>query len=1159
MKLKRVKIFGFKTFADRTDVELDGNIISIIGPNGCGKSNIVDAILWGLGESNARNLRAQTAKEVIFAGSGGRKPLGFAEVSLHFDNEDGALPIDAAEVVVTRRLNRAGDSDYAINRRACRLRDVNDLLADSGLGRAGYAIVTQSDIDQALSASAAQRRAWIDEAAGVQRYRARRVESMRSLDSADAALARVYDIIGEIELQRGPLAAEAEAAKEYKIALNSLRQIESDLLCHELASSQAEVTALDERIGAAAAESDRETKRLENLTKARGELDLRLAQLREKSEELRESLHATQSRLDQAEGQIQLNIHKLENFDELERSLSEESDASANHLAEVEAELDRARQEAELEQNALAELERSLAGADTEAKQLARELRRVDEELGAARKIQAEHEQWKAERAHAQQRLKAIRQELAGIEADLPRLEEAVAEAERSTEAADSELKSLASEVENANQALAELLSAEEQAAAQSRQLLGQIAALEGRCRGIEASIQANEGVAQGAKFVLDAAQSGRLRGSYIPLGRAIHADEEFAVAIETALGAAGSDLIVEHESDARAAIELLKSERAGRATFQPVTLMRPLSRHPQAESVAREAGVLGWASDLVECEPIHRPVVESLLGRTLILRDLDSALRLARKPGWSKIVTLDGELIHGTGAVTGGAFRSRGGGMVQRQAELDSLLVQVEELRRELSTLSHHDRETQRVEIEEARNVALTRKSEYEKQLSEARAWLQSLRHERQAAIAQQSRLIAESDQLLAVDQARKPSAEVGTIEARRDDLTRQLAAKSSDAESAQTRLTEARRRAAESKERASSAQRRLAHLRESRESRQRRLAGIDPERIRIQESIAVVRAQVATLQTEIADRRAELDRISNERTEAADESSRLRDEITRVEQGIRAGADVLHNCELKRARADSRRSAATERLLEEYGIDPEVAIEKSAGIMLAPDAAEIAGRLRKEIKQMGEVNLGAIEAYERLTERHDELSGQVEDIEQGIAEIKSSIRELDALTREKFERTFAELQTAFSEVFVRLLGGGEASLELSQPENVLDSGVEISVTIPGKKRQRLELLSGGERAMSALAFLFSLLKVRPCPLVVLDEVDAPLDGGNVERFIRLMREFNQETQFILITHNNVTISSADVWLGVTMQEPGVSTLVPFRVPEPANAASLA
>ncbi len=1157
MKLKRVKIFGFKTFADRTDVELDGNIISIIGPNGCGKSNIVDAILWGLGESNARNLRAQTAKEVIFAGSGGRKPLGFAEVSLYFDNEDGSLPIDSAEVVVTRRLNRAGDSDYSINRRACRLRDVNELLADSGLGRAGYAIVTQSDIDQALSASAAQRRAWIDEAAGVQRYRTRRIESMRSLDSADNALARVYDIIGEIELQRGPLAAEAETAQAYKLALGSLRKIESDLLCHELATTQAELDSLDERIAVTAAESNRESTQLDELTELRREQEERLAQLQQQSDELRESIRATQSRLDQTRSQIQLDTHKLAHFDELEQSLGQESEASSQHLSEVEADLERAQAEAEAESRALAELETNLAGVDEEAKLLSIELRRVDEELAAARKAQTEYEQWKAERAHAQQRIKAIRQELAGIESDVPRLDEAIAESEESVREAEANLQTHVATIREADQTLRSLIDAEEQASAISRQLLGQIAAIEGRCRGIEASIEANEGVSQGAKFVLESVQTGRLPHSYTPLGRAIHAEERIATAIETALGAAGSDLIVEDESAARAAIALLKSERAGRATFQPITLMRPLSRHAQAASLLREKGVLGWASDLVECDPIHRPVVESVLGRTLIMENLDAALRLAKTPGWSKMVTLDGELIHGSGAVTGGSFRSRGSGMVQRQAELDSLANQAEELRQQLAELTDPNRESVRESATEVRNQANEARIEAEKTVSEARAWLQSLRHERQATIAQQTRLQSETDQLSASADQSKAPAEVAAIEARRDELTRYLAAKSSDAENAQARLIEARRRAGEAKDRTVAAERRLAHLRETRESRLRRISGIEPERIRINQQIQAAEAQVGLIQKELESLQAHLTETNEQRAKISIEITECQEALVKAERGIRAAADTLHSCELKRARADSRRSAATERLLEEYGIDPETAIAKAPEIELPSDAAEITGRLRRELKQMGEVNLGAIEAYERLTERHDELAAQVEDIEQGIAEIKSSIRELDALTRDKFERTFAELQVAFSEVFTRLLGGGEASLELSQPDNVLDSGVEISVTIPGKKRQRLELLSGGERAMSALAFLFSLLKVRPCPLVVLDEVDAPLDGGNVERFIRMMREFNDQTQFILITHNNVTISSADVWLGVTMQEPGVSTLVPFRVPEAATDAA--
>ncbi|QYK54120.1 MAG: chromosome segregation protein SMC [Fimbriimonadaceae bacterium] len=1155
MKLKRVKIFGFKTFAERTEVELDGNIISIIGPNGCGKSNIVDSILWGLGETNARNLRAQTSKEVIFSGSGTRRPLGFAEVSLFFDNEDGTLPIDAAEVVVTRKLDRAGDSDYSINKRSCRLRDVNELLADSGLGRAGYAIVSQSDIDQALSASALQRRAWIDEAAGVQRYRARRTESLRRLESAEGHLQRVHDILNEIETQREPLREEAEVAKAYKVALSTLREIECSLLGKELAEALAELDQLEARINATMSDIDRENDRAESLREEYRESNRKVGITDSEIEKYRELLLATQTKLEQAISQLHLNEHKLESLGTLEQTLREEKDSSAEQLAGAESDLEKATAQAKTDHDSFIALEMSMAGVDEEAKALATELQSIEIELNDARQSQTEYERWKLEQGHTKSRIRQVREELEGIIATLPDLKEAVAESEATTNELLTKVEAYKATIAEQDSALRNLQVLEDQHAAESRKLLAQVAALDGRRRGIEATIEANEGLAQGTRAVLEAVKAGKLPADYTPVAHAIHIEPDLVQAIETALGAAGNDLIVPDESCAKRAIQFLKEYRAGRATFQPIPLMRPSQNSPELRQLLNQSGIIGLASELVECDAKHRPVIDSLLGRTVIVEDLDTALKLAKTRGWSKMVTLEGELVHASGAVTGGAARSHGTGVVQRKSELDEVIKELSALQNQLKKSQAWNQDSARKEFTAKRESAQAGLKEIQTEYDEARTWLMSLKHELTTTESSQTKLEAELARLKHPNQPERVSVDVASIEARRDDVMRGLAAKSSDAETAQARLQESHARSVESAERAKEAARRLEAMRSNSESRKARLQHIEPERERVRIAITESAQTRELTEKEVAEIRAKILELTEHRKSLIEQTQALSDQAEAAQKASQSCGEILHQCEIKRARADSRRSAATERLLEEYGLDPDEAVAQSEEALIAPDAPAVVAKLRRDLKAMGDVNLGAIDAFERLTERHDELHGQVEDIESGMKEIKSTIRELDTLTRQRFVETFQKLQVAFGEVFVRLLGGGEASLELTDPENILDSGVEISVTIPGKKRQRLELLSGGERAMSALAFLFSLLKVKPCPLVILDEVDAPLDGRNVERFISMMREFNQETQFILITHNNVTIESADVWLGVTMQEPGVSTVVPFRVPSQAPA----
>ncbi len=1151
MKLKRVRLYGFKTFADKTEFELDGSITAIVGPNGCGKSNIVDAVLWGLGESNSRHLRAQTAKEVIFSGSRTRKPLGYGEVTLHFDNEDGSLPIDTAEVSVTRRLTRSGDSDYQINKRNCRLRDVNDLLADSGLGRAGYAIVSQSEIDQALAASPIQRRAWIDEAAGVQRYRSRRVEANRRLEAAQDHLTRVHDIIREIDLQREPLKEEAEVAIKYKAALASLREVESGLLVKEVADALADIAEQEQRIASVMATTAEDTKRAEALEEEARLTARRAAEMEARIEQVREAQQAAQKALEQASATLQVAQHRLQGLDQIESSMSEDAESAEQRIADAHQDLIQAREAADQDRLNFENLRTTLAQASDEARRFGETLAAIDAELAAARESLAAKHRWEVEMEHRANRLRQVKSELKGIEETLPDLEEGLAEAEAQVAGQESQISSLRSKVEELDGLMRGAESAKEAVADRRRELLSQHAAAEGRKRGILATIEAHEGLAQGTRAVLDSVAAGHLEPDYIPVGEAVSAEPDLAVAIETALGGHVNDLVTTNESAAKRAIEHLKQTRAGRATFQPITLMRPHTVPPELTKILGEKGVVGLADRLVSFELRYRPVVESLLGRILVVEHLDVALKLAKTTGWGKLVTLQGELVHASGAVTGGSSIRHSAGLVQRRAELLELEARLADLEASLANLdesSAHGGDTSLLLTErEAAKAALAALTP---DFDDTRTWALGLRHEHQTTLQSQKRL---ADELTRLTTHAKPDfADTDTteIEARRDEALKAFSVKTSDADAGQERLQEAQGRHQASQSRLHEAERRHTALVEARSGREQRMGSIGPERERYQAQIDDSTKQLDLSKTEVDRLREQAVVAIETKKSLTAEAIRLSEEARAAEKAAMASSDTLHHCEIRRARAESKRAAAVERLLEEYGIDEPQAIALAPTTEVPADAPGLVSRLRRELKAMGDVNVGAIEAYQRLDERHTELVAQTSDIESGIEEVRSTIKELDHLTRDRFLTTFEQLQTTFTETFTRMFGGGEGKLELIEPMNPLDSGVEISVTVPGKRTQRLELLSGGERAMSACAFLFSLLKVKPTPLVVLDEVDAPLDGRNVERFISMLREFEGQTQFILVTHNPVTIESADVWFGVTMQEPGVSTLVPFKVP---------
>ncbi|MEJ5169390.1 MAG: chromosome segregation protein SMC [Fimbriimonadales bacterium] len=1160
MRLKRVRIFGFKTFADRTDIDLSGDLIAIVGPNGSGKSNLVDAILWGLGEGSARQLRAQSGQDVIFNGSSRRKPVGYCEVTLLFDNEDGSLPIPTPEVAVTRRLNRAGQSDYMINRQPCRLKDILDLFADSGLGRAGYAIVGQKEIDQALAASAEDRRAWVDEAAGVQRYRARKTDSLRRLAAAQEHLSRTKDILREIEAQRDPLKAEAETARRYKAVLESLQRVEIGLLSRELAQANSEIQALEGALSRALELADSEARRADHLELEAQEIGERLGELEKELEESRTRLQASMTAAERAEGAIRLCDQRLASLEELRSSLEQESETGGGRMAEAEEDAKAAQAALERETAFLANLQAELSGVDREAQALAEELRDLEAAIGQGRRANAERAKAQAALEHRRARLKELKRELDGIDRTMPELQAAVEEAKAAYEALLAEAKASEQEIQRLRGELGKvtrLIEEEEQA---TRKLLAEQAALEGRRRGIESTIESHEGLQQGARAVLAAVEAGRLPDAFQPVGEALEVDKRHATAIDTALGGAANDLIVPSEREAKAAIEWLKANRAGRATFQPLTLVRPVAITEDLRRLTRQPGVVGRATDLVRCDPAVRPVVDSLLGRILVVETLDDALRLARTSGWSRLVTLDGEVVHSSGAVTGGVASRSAFGMVQRKAELADTVRALEELaarieeRRKSSGALHR-------QVEELRDgiANLQRQiAEGQSERDDAKRWSDRVSSELHSAERERERLVREHATLSSESEDLPAAVNVAELETRRDEVVRALAARSADAEAAQRLLREAEQRIEEAGQRKQAADRRVASLTEGQAARERRLVAIGPER----ERILAERDQAARRREEAEQARLRAEERLREGSERREillaKRTELLTEAKQARAGAQASADGAHQAELSRARWEGRRAAALQRLLEDYGLTEDEALRMAESVNLPDDAAALVSRLRRELRAMGDVNLGAIEAYERLTARAEELSAQVEDIEEGIRQVETGIRELDRLTQDRFAATFERLEAAFAETFAKAFGGGEGSLRLTSPGNLLETGIDIEVTLPGKKRQRLELLSGGERALCAAAFLFALLKVKPSPIVILDEIDAPLDGRNVERFIDLLQEFRSHTQFILITHNHVTILAADNWIGVTMQgRDGVSTIVPVNVAELAAAES--
>lgn len=1150
MKLKTIRIYGFKSFADRVELDVDGDLVAVVGSNGCGKSNIVDAIVWALGELNPRSVRAAQSTDVIFAGSAKRKPLGYAEVSLVFDNEDGALPMSTSEVVITRRLTRDGQSDYFINRHPVRLKDIHELFADSGLGRTGYAVVTQSDIDAALSASPLERRIWIDEAAGVQKYRVRKVDALKRLDSAVRHLERVNDVIAEIERQREPLREQAEKARRYKELLGSLREVESAVLIKEASDLAQRIRELEENMRSRRAQAEQMRQEAKQADAASDDLSKQADELEVRLESLRASVQEALSASERAQSRKALLEQRLASLSEIEQDADRMRREHEARMARLSEALNQARRDAEREESAVEVLAEAISQLETSVSSLLARLEPAESELAAAREREVHRVRLIAARDEARRRLESLEIEEQRLAQVLRSAKTALDEAVGSAEAAQQAEAAVEREASSATRRLRELHQNLDGLEKRRRALLAEQASLEARERAVATALENNETLPVGARAVLAAAERGQITGSFVAFGRAIQVPAEFSAAIEAALGASVGDLITPSAAEADAAIRWLKQERAGRATFLPLDLVRPRAERPFVPS---RPGVLGVAADRVQSASEHRAVVEALLGGVILTETLEVAIEVAKQVrGFRKIVSLDGEVVFPNGAVTGGAHRTDRSGPVRLAAELEELRARAGEVQRALEesqqAIAQCNRERESLEAssedsDSRLSAARNRRVEADK----ARALAEERLTTAQDAL---SRLQATRDELRR--QASEPlepaehEHNVAAHEAERNRLLEQLSAARADLEQAKRALQQAEERRTVAAERLAAAEAELEEAKVA-DSPAARLQTIEAERQSLREELVRVEAGVSESARAYELAETALQAALKERhavqTEAHEESRRANE----LREQARALEDAAYQDDIQRARHETKRAGTLARLLEEYGVD-EADAERQAHIVSVPeDAEKLTRTLRREIRALGDVNVGAIEAWEALSERYDVLAREREDVLASKSELDESVAELDRLTRGAFRETFDKVRDAFAETFTRLFGGGEASLLLTDENNLLESGVDMEVVVPGKKRQRLELLSGGERALTACAFLFALLKVKPSPLVVLDELDAPLDGRNVERYVELIRDYTKTTQFLVITHNVTTIAAAPVWFGVTMQD-GVTAVLPYK-----------
>lgn len=1182
MYLKALMLQGFKSFPEKTMLTFDQSITAIVGPNGSGKSNLSDAVRWVMGEQSTRALRGGRMEDVIFGGTAKRRQTGYAQVSLVLDNSDHRLPREENEIMVTRRYYRSGESEYYINRDAVRLKDVSELFMDTGLGREGYAIIGQGRIDEILSQRSTDRREVFEEAAGISRFRHRKEEAQRKLERTDENLLRVNDKVDELELQLEPLRVQRDKAKKYLTLRDELRGLEIAVWLDSLEHIRAGVIQLETDLQSTTAQRDgAKTAQeaayadAEDCARQMQEHDVAADGLRRQEQQRQEQAGALESAVavlnssiahnDESARRIRADLQQQEGRED---SLAAQIAQRKDRLEEIEGQLSAGSQAIQVQREKVEENAKS-------AGQLEQELERLRDSQALAQADAADARALRSALAAAAQEVLdrdgAVRRELAELEEQSANAEAQLAQAQREQD----EAKQSLDQGRNAAQgyALLEEKRRKKAEGCKEAHMKAQMEenALAARIRLLSDMERQREGFSRAVKLVMDQADRGILKGVHGPVAGLVKAPDRVALAIETALGGAMQNIVVDREEDGKAVIQFLKRREGGRATILPIATIRPHTLR-EGEALSRQPGFVGVADRLVSFDRRYQNIFSNLLGRVAVMEDLDHAIAAARKFGYQfRIVTLDGQMLNPGGSMTGGSA-VKGAGILSRANELEQLEGRRAELAEHTAQWARQLADAQREATAAAyqRQTAQEQLREFENAILLTQGRIQRAQGEKTDLERRQAALRGELEQLQA--RSAKIDADTKAAQAR---LT-QLEGAAQDSQSAQvqqdrrrsdlktqaealtaelSRLTAAQAALEAEREATQAGLRELEALRES-------LAG---DRAQSQSLVAEYETKNQGFSKEIEEKQNALAALREESRQCAQQlevlnAARLELEARRVRatRESQTRSDELLRLEAEVSRLSQKKSAAAmeekqllDKLWETYGLSHEAARRQRQELPSVPAANRRIGELKRAISALGQVNVGAVEEFDRVNQRYTYLTGQRDDVERARRELERIISGLTGEMKAIFQREFALIDQAFGQTFVELFGGGKARLELEDPNDVLNCGIDIKVQPPGKALKTITLLSGGEKAFVAIALYFAILKVRPTPFVVMDEIEAALDDNNVARFAQYMRAMADRTQFIVITHRRGTMEEADALYGVTMQEQGVSRMLSLNLNE--------
>ena len=1189
MFLKALEMQGFKSFPDKTVLEFNNGITAVVGPNGSGKSNISDAVRWVLGEQSTKNLRGSKMEDVIFDGTDIRKAKGFAEVTLRLDNSDRTLSNDNDEVSITRRYFRSGESEYLINGESARLRDINELFMDTGLGRDGYSIVGQGKIADMVSSKAGERRDMLEEAAGISHFRYRRADALKRLNQAEENLVRLRDILTELETRVGPLKAQSEKAQKFIVLAEERKNLEIGIWLNTINKTNDNLRNQEHLIETAevnyAAARDELTVIEEKIDKAaEGIRDINV-----KIEEIRHSVSVSDEQIVALETQVKVEentiLHNNETIARIQKDIDTEGETEQHldeRIAEAQKNIDEANREiAEITEklNELTSKQESIQTSNAEysdrAAELSAQLSALAVELADNRVIS---ETASSSVDEINSRITAIDESLGGRQDVYLKYKSNEEKARKALEECEADITSINNAIDGCTMRFAsrgkkaeecEALLIEKNRAYQNAQ---------DRIKILEDLEKSMEGYGGAVKSVMNEAKRGALRGICGPVSQLITVKDKYSLAIETALGAAVQNIVVENENDAKRAIEHLKNARAGRATFLPITAIK--SKELSEKGLDDEYGFVNIASELVKCDKKYEQIIGSLLARTVVCDDMDCAVAIAKKYNYRfKAVTLDGQVINAGGSMTGGS-RAQNAGILSRGNEIDKLkqglksdLAEIEGLEKEFKRLSEDKAEAQ-AQLEGAQGDLLRRNEEKIRLEGELKLATEQLG----TVSGNVKELSDEKDELLKRIEDIKKNAEVAAgkvveVNASIKQAEEELEKLTGDRESLASSREELSNKASELSMRSLSLKKdiqtnedTLKHLNSRKQGHTDKASVLSEEIAEItakneqkQKDIDALNLTIEELKKASGTTREQIDSLIKDRDELEKEQNDLRLlERNKSEEREKIGSE-LARLEEKKTSIRKQYDDITAKLYEEYELTRREAAALEIEIEDYKQAEKRLSELKNQIKALGSVNVSAIDEYKEVSERYEFMSEQIGDVEKSKNELNKLIFDLTGKMAAQFRESFNNINRCFGETFSELFGGGHAELKLENELDILECNIDIKVQPPGKNVKNIDLLSGGEKAISAIALLFAILKVTPAPFCIFDEVEAALDDINVTRYANYVRRMTKKTQFILISHRRGTMEEADVLYGVTMQEKGVSKLLELKTTEMAKKLGLA